>query len=80
MVGENVPLDRAQWKRFVQKGGRCLVCGKTAAVAVTLTARELTGERGGPNLASETIQFCHEHGIQRYSDSLGKLRGTAVIR
>lgn len=70
-------IDRAEWKRFADKGGRCLVCGHAAVLSMTITARELTGEKGGANLATETVHFCHEHGIMRYADALNKMRGTS---
>lgn len=76
MTGVTPTLDRAEWKRFADKGGRCLVCGHTAVVSVSITSTELTGDKGGSQLAREVIHFCHDHGIMRYADALNKLRGT----
>lgn len=60
-------LDRAQWDRFKTTGDRCLVCGNKSIV---LSSIELTGDKGGAQLARDKVLFCNEHGLQRYGAGL----------
>lgn len=72
------PIERAQWKRFSPKGGRCLVCGHVAVVNITLAATHTDGTAGGERLAVEKLTFCDTHGQQRYADALVRLHGGTV--
>jgi hypothetical protein len=71
-------IDRARWARFSPKGGRCLVCGHTATISVTLGATHIDGTVGGERLAQEKIMFCDEHGQDRYAQALMRLHGGTV--
>lgn len=76
---DNPNIDRAEWKRFASKGGRCLVCGHVAVVSLSISSKELTGARGGPLLANDTVQLCQEHGVARYAAIAMQLRGVTKL-
>jgi hypothetical protein len=75
----NDTLDVAQWQRFSNRGGRCLVCRRKAQVGITLTSTAIDGSRGGKKLATENVQLCGEHGLDRYASALSRLHGSSKV-
>lgn len=71
-------IDRAQWNRYKSGGGRCLVCGNRADISVALSATEITGARGGSQLAREKVELCNTHGLDRYGMALRVLQTGSV--
>ena len=73
-------LTKADWGRFQRNPNvkRCLVCGKSADVSVKLTATELGASAGktGVLIVTETLHYCHTHGVLRYGDALRRLQGS----
>lgn len=76
-MGVSNEVDRATWARLTSAKEGCGVTGCTRApvVSLSLTAREVTGGRGGGNLASEVARFYADHGEQRMVAALKGLRG-----
>ena len=72
------PMSKADWGRF-QRGAsakRCITCGHAADVTIKLTATELDDGKSGTMLTTETLSYCHTHGVLRYGDALRKLQGS----
>lgn len=62
------PVERAQWKRFGTSPDRCF-CGQPIQVSITITAQELTGDKGSTKLASERHVFCDQHALVRMQNA-----------
>lgn len=79
----NVDIDRAMWRRFgTTNKDRCIVCGNTAIVTVSLTAHErnMKGERGAPMLTKQSFVFCDTHGQARFGEALRRLNGAVELK
>lgn len=78
--GDKHRIDKAAWRRYAAGNkDRCVVCGHSSDVVVTMTAMERAPEgqgRGtGAMLAKQQFRFCSEHGQLRFGDALNKLNG-----
>jgi len=70
-------IDRATWKRLSSDREGCnhSGCTHTPIVSVTVTAAELTGERGGnTSLAKRTYRYCAPHAESHF------IKATEVLK